>query len=63
MKTISIFRALKCTDVGSPNPKLTGFEIEGPEEMDAFDGYHTFKDLYEHRIELLLPCAGCCEAI
>jgi hypothetical protein len=28
--------------------------IEGPEEMDASDGYHTFKELYDHRITLFI---------
>ena len=28
--------------------------IEGVEEMDASDGYHTFTELYEHRIQLYI---------
>lgn len=29
-------------------------EAEGPEEMDASDGYHTFNELYDHRITLYI---------
>ncbi len=29
-------------------------EAEGPEEMDASDGYHTFTELYDHRIILYI---------
>lgn len=54
MKKITITKALRATDIGDENPKLTGFEIEGGEEMDASDGYHTFKELYDHRIALFI---------
>ena len=30
------------------------FELEGNENMDASDGYHTFGELYEHRIALFI---------
>ncbi len=29
----------------------------GPEEMDASDGYHTFTELYDHRIALFIALA------
>lgn len=29
-------------------------EAYGPEEMDASDGHHTFKELYDHRITLYI---------
>lgn len=54
MKKITIKKALIATDIGDENTKLTAFEIEGPEEMDASDGYHTFTELYDHRIELFI---------
>lgn len=54
MKKITITNAQVAIDVGSINPKLTGFEVEGPEEMEASDGYHTFSELYDHRITLYI---------
>ncbi len=55
MKTITIKNAQEATDIGNKeNPKLTNFEITGPEEMDASDGYHTFDELYDHRISLFI---------
>lgn len=30
------------------------FDLEGDESMDASDGYHTFTELYEHRIVLFI---------
>ena len=29
-------------------------ELKGDEEMDASDGYHTFTELYEHRVVLFI---------
>ncbi len=54
MKKFTIKKALKATDIGDEDVKLTGFEIEGPEEMTASDGYHTFDELYDHRITLFI---------
>lgn len=54
MKKITITKVLKATDIGDENPKLTAFELEGPEDMEASDGYHTFGELYEHRITLYI---------
>lgn len=55
MKKITIKNAQQAVDVGNKeNPKLTNFEIQGPEEMDVSDGYHTFTELYEHRITLFI---------
>ena len=52
MKKITITNVEKATDVGQDFSKYTAFELEGPEEMEASDGYHTFGELYEHRIVL-----------
>lgn len=33
--------------------------VEGPEEMSVSDGYHTFDELYDHRITLFIAlCAA-----
>lgn len=40
--------------------KITSVVFEGPEKMEASDGYHTFAELYEHRIELYITL---CEQI
>ena len=60
MKKIIITKAEQAVDIGDPNPKLTGFEIFGPEEMKVSDGYHTFDELYEHRNLLFIAL---CKAI
>lgn len=55
MKKLTITNAQQAIDIGNPKDmRLTGFEIEGPEEMECSDGYHTFSELYEHRIALYL---------
>lgn len=55
MKTITVINAEGATETGSnPDKRLCMFEIEGPEEMDASDGYHTFDELYEHRHVLFI---------
>lgn len=55
MKKITITNAQEAIDIGNKeNPRLTNFEVEGPEEMEASDGYHTFNELYEHRITLFI---------
>lgn len=33
---------------------INKFEFLGPEEMDASDGFHTFTELYDHRITLFI---------
>ena len=37
--------------------------IEGREEMQVSDGYHTMDELYEHRISLFIAFAKACEVI
>lgn len=54
MKKITVTNYEKGTDVGLPNPRFSTMELEGPEEMDAGDGYHTFTELYDHRITLFI---------
>lgn len=54
MKKITVTDYLKATDIGSGNHKFSSMELEGSEEMDASDGYHTFTELYDHRIELFI---------
>ena len=54
MRKITITKANSCTDIGDQNPELTGFEIEGPDEMQSSDGSHTFDELYEHRNVLFI---------
>ena len=39
------------------NPERPFIEITGNEDMDASDGYHTFTELYEHRIALFIALA------
>lgn len=61
MKKFTITNAQQATDIGNKeNPQLANFEIEGGEEMDASDGYHTFTELYEHRITLYM---GFCKSL
>ena len=36
------------------NRFLKDIEANGGEDMDASDGYHTFTELYEHRIALFI---------
>lgn len=48
------------SELGEQEDFLTGLKhvvVMGPEEMDAQDGYHTFKELYNHRITLYIALA------
>lgn len=55
MKKITVYNAIGATETGESKDKhFAQFEIDGPEEMDASDGYHTFTELYEHRITLFI---------
>lgn len=55
MKTITIIGADKITTTGSLlNPQKDDLVIEGGEDISVSDGYHTFDELYEHRIILYL---------
>jgi hypothetical protein len=55
MKTITITKGINCKVIkNDPAEKMGLFKIEGPEEMEASDGYHTFGELYEHRITLFI---------
>lgn len=54
-KKYTITKAEMATDIGDKlNPRLTAFEIDGPEEMQVSDGYHTMDELYDHRITLFV---------
>ena len=54
MKTITIIGADKVET--SPTLHMTGIDVvaQGSEGISASDGYHTFDELYEHRIELFI---------
>ncbi len=54
MKAIIASGYEKATDIGHEKLNLSTMELVGPEEMDASDGYHTFIELYDHRIRLFL---------
>ena len=55
MKKITIINAQNCTETGENEDKhFCKFEIEGQDEMEISDGYHTFGELYEHRIILFI---------
>lgn len=55
MKKFTITNVIDATEVGDKeNPKMQKFEMGGPEEMEASDGYHTFTELYDHRIALFI---------
>lgn len=61
MKTITVTNAKLATETGdNADLHLSKFEINGPEEMDASDGYHTFTELYDHRITLFITL---CKAV
>lgn len=53
-KKYIITNAKEATEVGDENPRFAKYEIEGPEEMQVSDGYHTMDELYEHRIVLFI---------
>lgn len=50
MKTITITNSTARKDFSALNEVC----LLGPEEMDASDGYHTFTELYDHRITLFI---------
>ncbi len=55
MKKITVTNANDATDTGdNADQNLLKFEIEGPDSMEASDGYHTFSELYDHRITLYI---------
>ena len=55
MKTFTINNAKEATETGENEDKRkVQFEIHGDEDMEASDGYHTFGELYEHRIRLFI---------
>ncbi len=54
MKKFIISSVDVCTEIGNENPKLQTFELEGSEDMQGSDGYHTFDELYEHRFTLYI---------
>lgn len=54
MKKITVTKYKEATDVGHENPQFSTMELEGPEDMVASDGYHTFDELYDHRITLYI---------
>lgn len=56
MKTITVIGA-NAVIVSSPTLAPFGNSdhiITGPEEMSVMDGYHTFEELYDHRITLFI---------
>lgn len=50
MKIFTITKADQVMDNGDDLP----LEVTGPEEMECSDGYHTFGELYDHRITLFI---------
>ena len=55
MKKITVTNVNEATETGENKDKrLQKFELEGEDSMDASDGYHTFTELYEHRITLFI---------
>lgn len=61
MKKITVINVKSATEVGrhtepvaNEDFHLCKFELEGSEEMEVSDGYHTFGELYEHRIALFI---------
>ena len=57
-KKITIKNVLRATETGeNEDVRLNMFEMEGGDDMDASDGYHTFDELYEHRITLFIALA------
>jgi len=53
MKKITITNAFSI-DKKVRHSNLIDIFAEGTEEMDASDGYHTFEELYDHRIQLFI---------
>lgn len=57
-KTITIKNVTECIDTGENEDRhLRMYELKGDETMDASDGYHTFTELYDHRITLFIALA------
>ena len=54
MKKITISNVFAIDSEKERHSNLKDFILVGPEEMDASDGYHTFTELYEHRIALFI---------
>jgi hypothetical protein len=54
MKTITIQKAESFEKFNDARNFTINLAVHGPEEMDASDGYHTFKELYDHRITLYI---------
>lgn len=54
MKKITITNASKIEGIVAPQFRLDHLEVEGTEQMEASDGYHTFGELYEHRVALYI---------
>lgn len=54
MKTVTIIGADKVHSQESALRPGKDVVIEGEESMSVFDGYHTFDELYEHRIVLFI---------
>lgn len=61
MKNFTIINANNVVEVGHADPPMKNedfhlmkFEIDGAEDMECSDGYHTFGELYEHRITLFI---------
>lgn len=55
MKTLQVFTPpqTKVTPLVQ-DKKITCFQFEGTDELEVSDGYHTMKELYEHRFRLYL---------
>lgn len=54
-KKITVSNVYNCVETGeNDDAKLQQYEMEGGDDMDASDGYHTFEELYEHRITLFI---------
>lgn len=53
MKKITVTNAFTF-QVKIRHSELHDVFLEGTEEMDASDGYHTFSELYDHRITLYI---------
>ena len=54
MKKITITKANQVREENHVNGIPVEITMTGPEEMDASDGYHTFTELYDHRITLFI---------
>lgn len=53
-KTITVFRSEELLQKQEFDTHHKVLVAVGGEDMDASDGYHTFKELYEHRIALYI---------